>query len=263
MYKWNPGDYNKSSSEQLKWAREIISGLGLRGNEKVLDIGCGDGKVTAEIARHLHGGRVIGLDNSREMIEFAREGFRTEDYPNLSFHLGDARKLVFSSEFDLIVSFASLHWVIGHQPVLEGIGKALKPSGRIFLQFGGKGNAGEILQEGERVISRDKWKKYFKDFRFPWGFYGPEEYEEWLEKAGLITKRVELIPKDMVHKGKIGLKGWIETTWLPYLQRIPEKRQQEFIEEILDIYIEMHPVDREGIIHLKMMRLEVEAVRGG
>lgn len=262
MYKWNAKDYHKSSAKQQKWARELISKLSLKGNERVLDIGCGDGKVTAEIAKQLPNGSVLGIDKSQEMIHFTRKNFPIKRFPNLVFEVKDAKNLSFNGEFDVVFSNATLHWVIDHLPVLEGIKKSLKPSGKVLLQMGGRGNAVKILEVLETILKIGKWSRYFTNFLFPYGFYAPEEYKGWLEHAGLKAKRVELIPKDMVHKGKEGLLAWIRTTWLPYTQRVPEELRDEFIYEIVDKYIENHPLDDEGFAHVQMVRLEVEAENG-
>lgn len=259
MYHWDAKDYHKSSAEQQKWARELISKFALKGNERVLDIGCGDGKVTAEIAKQLPNGSVLGIDNSEEMIKFARKNFPLKRFSNLVFEVRDAKNLSFNGEFDVVFSNATLHWVIDHLSVLEGIKKSLKPSGKVLLQMGGRGNAAKILEVLETILKSEKWSGYFTDFSFPYGFYEPKEYKSWLEHIGLKVKRVELIPKDMVHKGKDGLSAWIRTTWLPYTQRVPEGLCDEFIYEIVDKYIENHPLDDEGFVHVQMMRLEVEA----
>lgn len=259
MYKWDAEEYHKNSSEQLKWAKELILKLQLKGSERVLDIGCGDGKVTAEIAKLLPNGSVLGVDNSEEQILFARKSFPSDRFPNVAFQVMDVRNMSFDREFDVVFSNATLHWVIDHLPVLKGIKKSLKPSGRILLQMGGRGNAAKILEILEKMMKSRKWSGCFTNFSFPYGFYGPEEYKEWLEQAGLEAKRVELIPKDMIHKGKEGLAAWIRTTWLPYTQRVPEGLREEFIKELVDKYVEKHPLDNNGYVHVPMVRLEVEA----
>lgn len=262
MYKWDAKDYHKSSVEQQKWARELILKLALKGSERVLDIGCGDGKVTAEIAEKLPKGSVLGIDNSEEMISFARENFSSKIYPNLAYQLMDARNMNFISEFDVVFSTTTLHWVNDHLPVLRGIKRSLKPRGRILLQMGGKGNAAKILEVLETIVNSKKWHRYFTDFTFPWAFYGADEYNIWLKDVELKAKRIELIPKDMIHKGKEGLVGWIRTTWLPYTQRIPKEFREDFICEIVDRYAQSCPMDNEGFIHIQMVRLEVEAENG-
>ena len=151
LFTWNPAEYHKSSSAQQQWAQELITKLGLRGNERVLDIGCGDGKVTAEIARNLPGGNVTGLDSSPEMIRFARDHFSRSEYRNLLFVEADARALPFSEEFDVVFSNAALHWIPDHKPVLTGIARSLRSGGKLLIQMGGKGNAELALGAGDIV----------------------------------------------------------------------------------------------------------------
>ena len=73
---------------------------------------------------------------------------------------------------------------------------------------------------------------------------------------------MELIPKDMTQEGRKGLEGWLRTTWMPYWQRVPADLQQQFFDEIVEGYMESHPIDSEGLIHVPMVRLQVEAIKG-
>ena len=184
MYRWDPEDYRNSSAAQQRMAMELLSGVQLRGDERVLDIGCGDGKITAYIAGLVPRGSVLGIDQSGEMIAFAREAFPPQDHPNLSFDVGDASHLDFSEEFDIVFSNSALHWVLDHGPVLAGIERSLKPGGKIFLQMGGRGNATQTSEALVVLLSQTRWSRYFTDFSFPYGFYAPEEYREWLKQAG-------------------------------------------------------------------------------
>lgn len=259
MYKWNAQEYAKSSSAQQQWAMELIAKLHLKGTERVLDVGCGDGKITAALAKQLPDGSVVGIDNSKEMINFSQKTFPKSEYPNLSFKVMDASALTFRHEFDIVFSGSVLHWIADHRPVLSGIKRSLKPGGRILLQMGGKGNAAEIFDSMGDPRNSVKWGKYFENFPAPWNFYGPEEYKPWLAEAGFKKTRVELVPKDMVQKGREGLAGWVRTTWLPYIARVPETMREEFIDEVVGKYLKTHPLDKEGNAHVGMARLEVEA----
>ena len=260
-YNWDPKEYARSSSVQQKWAMELIQKLNLKGLEKILDIGCGDGKVTAELSSYLPNGHILGIDNSNEMIELAIKNHDKSKYPNLEFQAEDARDLPFEDEFDVIFSNAALHWIIDHRPVLKGIYKALKKDGRTLLQMGGKGNASDILDIVNELIISKKWNNYFQNFTFPYGFYSPEEYYEWLHQSGLFPKRVELIPKVMEQEGAEGLASWIRTTWLPYTQRLHENLRESFISEIVETYIKDYPQDENGTVYVKMVRLEVDAIK--
>lgn len=261
--RWDPEVYAKSSTAQQKWAQELLSRISIRGNEKILDIGCGDGKITAEIALLVPDGSVLGIDNSAEMIGFAQSKFPHASWPNLTFQYGDASDLHFVDEFDLVLSFACLHWVRDHGPVLEGIKRSLKRGGRTLMQFGGKGNAAEIIEVVDEIISEEKWSCFFEGFKFPYGFFGPEEYLTWLDRAGLSAFRVELVQKDMAQSGREGLASWFKTTWLPYIEKVPRDFREDLIYEVVDRYALVHPPDGDGIVHVGIVRLEVEAKKNG
>jgi trans-aconitate 2-methyltransferase len=101
MYKWNPEDYQHHSSAQEILAEGIISGLNVEGNEHILDIGCGDGKITTKLASFVPHGQVLGIDSSVEMVEFARNRFPSSGHANLRFEQMDVLDLKFESKFDL------------------------------------------------------------------------------------------------------------------------------------------------------------------
>ena len=126
---WNANDYAKHSSAQLKWAMELIEKMPLTGTESLLDLGCGDGKITALLAKKLAHGRVLGIDASETMISNAESTFLQAEHPNLSFKKMAASFLTFQEEFDLVFSNSALHWIKDHGPLLKGIRRALKPNG--------------------------------------------------------------------------------------------------------------------------------------
>jgi trans-aconitate 2-methyltransferase len=258
-FTWNAADYSRSSPAQARWAQELIAKLRLRGNERVLDIGCGDGKVTAELARSLPGGDITGVDSSPEMIRFACDHFPRSEYRNLSFMQADARALPFSEEFDIVFSNAALHWIPDHKPVLAGIARSLRPEGKLLIQMGCKRNAEQILGVGDIVQERPEWAKYFRGFSFTFGFFDSAEYRAWLIESGFEPLRVELIRKDMTYTSRQDLAAWIRTTWLPRQERLPENKRSTYIEAVIDEYLKRSPADPDGTIHIRMVRLEAEA----
>ena len=165
----------------------------------------------------------------------------------------------FFKEFDVVFSNAALHWVYDHGPVLAGIARALQHGGRMIVQMGGKGNAAQAFGALDSLLADPGWGQYFPGFSFRFGFFSPTEYRPWLETAGLFPVRVELIPKEMVYPARDGFCGWLRTTWLPYLERVPEVRRNEFVNALADRYLAMYPPDPDGAVHVKMMRLEIEA----
>ncbi len=260
MAKWNPEDYAEHSSAQWRFAMDAISKLRLRGDEWVLDLGCGDGKITAELAKLLPRGKALGIDSSPEMIAFAREKFPAGQWPNLSFEVMDASAIAFEEKFDLVFSNAALHWILDHRPVLKGIYQSLKPGGKVQLQMAGKGNLAAIAPAIARVIGDPRWKDGFRNFKFPYGFFSPEEYKVWLAESGLRPLRVELVPRQIIQKGRAGMAAWIRTTWLPILECIPEQHRETFIAAVVESYLVMRPLE-DGLAVIPSMRLEVEAVK--
>ncbi|MCU1297676.1 MAG: methyltransferase [Acidobacteriaceae bacterium] len=258
-HRWNPADYAKHSQGQERWAKELLSLVSLSSQDHVLDLGCGDGRITAEITGLVPHGRVVGADRSEEMIAFAAQHFPRATYPNLAIQVADASSLPFHEEFDVVFSNAALHWVREHRPVLAGISKALKPGGRCVLQMGGKGNGAGVIRAFDSSITEAPWRLSPNNFEFPYGFHAPQEYCEWMQDAGLIPDSVELIEKDMVHESREAFKGWLRTAWLPYVERVPAESRSEFLETVTSLYLEENPVDEQGRVHVQMIRLQVLA----
>ena len=259
-YQWDADDYARNSSGQFRWARELLDKLVLGGKEIVLDIGCGDGRFSAYLAAQLdREGQVIAVDSSQNMIDFATRSYPQYDHPNLVFRRMDARHFSFQEEFNLVFSSAALHWIKDHTAVLQGISQSLKHEGRTLLQMGGQGNAQGVISALDKVVETSRWAVFFLEFAFPYGFYGIGEYRKLLAEAGLKADRVDLIKKDMQHTGKASLLGWIRTTWLPYIERIPEASRTDFVEDVVEAYLEDNPLDSKGLAHVQMVRLEVVA----
>jgi trans-aconitate 2-methyltransferase len=256
---WNPDDYARNSSAQLAWANELIARLRLSGSEDLLDVGCGDGKITAAFAANVPHGSVLGVDSSAAFVAYARAHYPPSAFANLSFTQMDARRLAANHPFDLIFSNAVLHWVDDQPAFLSGCARLLKPGGRLVISCGGAGNASGVVAVLNELTGSPRWAEYFCEFVFPYYFHSPVQYAAWLEQAGLSAARLELVEKDMTHVGQDGLAGWLRTTWFPYTRCVPDLRREDFITECVRAYLERAPLDNQGRSHVKMVRLEVEA----
>jgi trans-aconitate methyltransferase len=259
--KWNAANYAANSAVQQSWALELIAGLHLRGDEHILDLGCGDGKITAELAQAVPRGAVTGADASAEMIAFARQKFPAAKISNLKFEIADARELRFPKPFDLVFSNAALHWVDDHQAILCGAASVLKPGGRLMVSCGGKGNAHEVFLALRPEMRLKRWRDFFRKMPLPYFFYAPADYEKWLPKFGFKFQSLKLAPKDAAYAGAEGFATWLRTTWIPYVQRVPENVREEFIAAVTQRYVAKHPPDAEGKVHVRMVRLEIDAVK--
>ena len=258
-YKWDAADYAEQSAGQQKWAEELLAKLNLSGSEHILDIGCGDGKVSCSLAQNVPQGKVVAIDLSEDMIALAQTYY--SDIENISFQQSSATDFVYAESFDAIFSNAALHWVHDHITVLSNCHQSLRKGGEILFQMGGKGNAVEFITQINHVMSLEKWKSYFIGFSFPFSFNSIESYAQWLKQTGFQARRIELIDKDIQHKGKDGLAGYFRTAWLPYTTAVPENKREEFINYVVERYLEKYPVDSMGNTHVNMVRLEVEAVK--
>ncbi len=258
---WNAADYAANSSPQFAWARELIAQFDLRGDEHLLDVGCGDGKVTAEIAGALPRGSATGIDASPQMIEFAQRTFPANRFPNLEFQVMDARRIRFARRFEAIFSNAAVHWVDDHQAFLRGAAECLRPGGRLIVSCGGKGNAHDVFLALRPEMRLKRWREFFRKMPAPYFFHSPGDYEKWLPRCGFKSARVEFAPKDAAYAGRDGFATWLRTTWLPYTQRVPEALREPFIAAVTDRYLAKHPPDAEGLVHVRMVRLEIAATR--
>lgn len=258
---WSAADYASNSTVQQAWARELIAKLKLRGDERILDVGCGDGKITAEIARAIPRGAAVGVDASPQMIEFAGKTFPASKISNLEFHVTDARKIQFVRKFDVVFSNAALHWVDDHQAFLRGAASVLKPGGRLIVSCGGKGNAHDVFLALRPEMRLKRWREFFRKMEAPYFFHSPDEYKKWLPRFGFKTRSVKLTPKDATYPGADGFATWLRTTWLPYTQRVPENVREEFIAAVVERYVAKHRIDAKGLVHVRMVRLEIDAVK--
>lgn len=260
---WDANDYAQNSSQQYQWAKELMAKLPLQGHESLLDVGCGDGKVTVELAQCLadSGGSVLGVDSSVDMIRHASQQFPKPDYPNLEFMQCDARKLKLPSRFDVVFSNAALHWVDDHCAVLRGIHRYTNPNALVLMQMGGQGNVAEYFDVVKRHCASPRWRQYFKAWSMSYYFYGIADYQQWLEETGFNIERLELIAMTMKYGDAMGFSGWIRTTGMPYTLRVPADQREIFINELIDSYIAVDGSIRSGYICVDMVRLEVQARR--
>jgi trans-aconitate methyltransferase len=312
-FNWNPAAYAANSSSQQAWARERMATLSLRGCEHILDVGCGDGKITAELARAVPDGSATGIDSSPEMIRFARQKFlratvpeprsgftpspglrgtsrqkaansggralpsapgreflvppysrareqaTQEAFPNLEFYVMDARRIRFARRFDIVFSNAALHWVDDHRAFLRAAAGVLRQGGLLTVSCGGKGNAHDVFLALRSELRLMRWRPFFRKMAKPYFFYSPEEYRIWLGRFGFRVQSLRLAEKDMVWQGAEGFAGWLRTTWHPYMDRVPSQLREQFILAVTDRYLDQRPPDAEGRVHVRMVRLEMEA----
>jgi trans-aconitate 2-methyltransferase len=232
MTEWNAELYRERSSLQQAMAAEVLQSLELNGSERVLDVGCGDGRITAEIASRLPRGSVLGVDASQNMIELASRN----SGPNLRFEVADARALPFHEEFDLAVSFNALHWIHEQEPALASIHRALKPAGRAFLRLvpiGARKSIETVLEETRRSPA---WSQYFVDFCDPYLRLTADQYCAVARKSGFIVERVQTVSRSWDFRTRAAFVAFSSVTMIEWTKRLPEVLRSAFIDDVLNRY---------------------------
>ena len=236
MTEWNAEHYSLQSGLQRLMADEQLASLVLDGTERILDVGCGDGRVTAAIAERVPQGSVLGVDQSHNMVAFASNHFGRSDYPNLHFEVADACSLPYQSEFDLVVSFNALHWVPEQELALRSVRAALKPGGRAALRFVPAGERESIEAVIEKVRTSEQWQAYFRNFRTPFVHFTPESYEELARANGLNVMSAEVSTAAWDFGSREAFAAYCQTTLVSWTRCLPEQAKMMFITEVLDRY---------------------------
>ena len=224
-HEFDGGKYEKASDHQRQWGRKLIAELGLQGTERVLDLGCGDGTLTAQLAELLPEGEVVGIDASRGMIDAAGPKARE----NLQFVLMDINDLDFRERFDLVISNATLHWVKDHRRLLGNVGKALRPGGRLRFNFAGDGNCSHLFKVVREAMGREEFAACFAAFEWPWFMPPLDGYRALVESAGLRDARVWGENADRYFPDQGAMVRWLDQPSLvPFLAHVPAPSKAAF-----------------------------------
>ncbi|GFE71850.1 trans-aconitate 2-methyltransferase [Chroococcus sp. FPU101] len=236
MTEWNAIGYQSVSSLQEALATKQLSRLTLAKSARILDIGCGNGKVTAAIAQHLPQGSVLGVDASQNMITFAQQNYGSPIHPNLHFEVGDARKLTYQHEFDQIVSFNALHWIPEQDAVLCSIHTALKTDGQALLRFVPEGSRKSIEDVVEEVCQLPRWSNYFQNHQKPYFHPTPEAYRILAEQNGLKVLQIQVEDQSWDFQTRQAFFAYCQVTLAEWTRFLPLDEWTAFITNILDRY---------------------------
>lgn len=231
---WNAAEYHRLSAPQFQWGQRVLSELDLRGDESVLDAGCGTGKLTRLLSENLPKGRVVGLDLSRNMVVHAQENLGTEFGERVRFVVSDLSSMPFHNAFDGVFSTASFHWVLDHGELFRELFSVLRPDGWLHAQCGGGSNL-ERLRERVRLLSKTaEFSPWLGEFRAPWYFSNAEDAGSGLRAAGFDKVETGLEPAAIVAPGSQEFQEYLRTFVLHrHLERLPdEARQEAFVREL-------------------------------
>ena len=235
---WNAAGYARISALQQRMADDALALLSLDGSERVLDVGCGQGKVTAGIAARVPSRRVVGVDPSHDMIEFANAHFVAM---NLRFEVGDARTLPFAAEFDRVVSFNALHWVPDQDAALRSIRRALTQDGRALLRLVPTGERKSLETVVEETRTAPRWSAAFAGFSDPYLRLTTAQYRATAERNGFRVERLEC----SLHEWDFGTRdaffAFCAVGLIAWTSRLPEDDRAAFIDDVLTRYADASP----------------------
>ena len=230
-YEFDGKLYEKASIFQQEWGNKLISELNLKGNEDILDLGCGNGLLTAKLAKLVPNGNVIGVDASEGMIKVAKE----KEENNLKFLLMDINQIDLNRQFDFIFSNATLHWIKNHKQLWTNIYKLLNPNGFVRFNFAADGNNSNLIKVIKETIVFEEYKKYFSEFQWPWYMPSVDEYENNLKDFAFSELNVWSENADRFFPDKEAVIRWVnQPNIVPFLENIPEDKKELFREIVIE-----------------------------
>ena len=213
--KWNSVLYDQKHSFVYEYGKELLALLHPQPGETILDVGCGTGHLTAQIAET--GASITGLDSSAAMIEKAQAA-----YPSLEFIQADATNFSFTQPFDALFSNATLHWIADAEAAVKCMAQALKLGGRFVVEFGGKNNIANIMNALGAALTELGIAGMSRAMYFP----SIGEYAPWLEKYGLEIKQAFLFDRPTKLDGEDGMKNWLRMFAVMKTEKLSEELRE-------------------------------------
>lgn len=228
---WDASVYHRVSEPQYEWGLSVLARLAVSGEEHALDVGCGTGRLTLELARRLPRGKVTATDRSLAMVEKASSLLRPH---GIAVVQADATSLPFASVFDVIFSTATFHWVLDHDALFASVIGALRPGGRLFAQCGGGPNLARLLARANHLARTGPYASHFDSFGGAWHFANPEETADRLRIAGFQTTETSLHEAPVSFDSAESFQVFADHVCLrPFLNVLPDALRKAFSDELV------------------------------
>ena len=250
---WDGTSYDRISGIQQGWGAEVLGRLELKGDERVLDAGCGSGRVTEMVLERIPDGSVVAVDASPSMVAAATQRLTGADSPyagRVEVVQSDLLELELAEPVDAVISTATFHWIADHDRLFARIHAALRPGGQFVAQCGGEGNIDVLRSHARAVLAEAPYAEHFEGWQAPWNYSGAEVTEQRLRGAGFAEARCWLTPAPSTPDEP---REFLRTIVLgPHVQRLPEELREPFMDEVLERVGEPVVID--------YVRLNIEAV---
>jgi trans-aconitate 2-methyltransferase len=243
MSDWDAEIYHKLSDPQFAWGQGVIARLKPKAGERILDLGCGSGRLTETLAASMRLGHIVGLDRSPTMIAEAAArlaqrqpvGLHLVRYPGTAVNLvrGDGAHLPFVDAFDAVFSAATFHWILDHDRLFSSIYRGLAPGGRLVAQCGGGPNLTVLLERAEQLMRQPRYSKWFEGWSDPWYFADVPSTIARLERAGFTMVDVSLTAAPTPLANAEAYKGFLSVVCVRHhIARLPEPQRTDFTDAL-------------------------------
>lgn len=229
---WDGWSYRRVSALQTWLATQSLSGVSMAGHERVLDVGCGDGRITAAIAAQLPDGSILGIDPSPRMIE-AASSFGS---PRLTFAVGDVLAMDYRAEFDAVVSFNALHWVRDQHAALTRIRAALRDDGWALIQVVCSGDRPSLEAIAMQTCAAPPWRSSFIGFQAPFVHVDPATYPGLAAGAGLRVTDQEVADRTWDFDTPEDFAAWCKVGFGAWTSHLPDASADAFVAAVLSAY---------------------------
>ncbi|HEV3033257.1 MAG TPA: methyltransferase domain-containing protein [Solirubrobacteraceae bacterium] len=230
---WDGASYDRISGIQQGWGAEVLARLHLRGNETVLDAGCGSGRISEMIAARVPRGRVIAIDASASMAQAAGARLASLiDEGRAEVLVSDLLELELTEPVDAILSTATFHWIADHDRLFRRMRAALRPGGSFVAQCGGEGNIDGLRARARELLGNEPYAQHFVGWRDPWNYAGAEITRERLLAAGFASAETWLTPAPSEPEHP---REFLTTVVLgPHVQQLPAELRERFMDDAMD-----------------------------
>jgi trans-aconitate methyltransferase len=233
---WNSSEYHRLSQPQVSWGKKVLARLTLRGDELLLDAGCGTGRLTAELLEALPRGKVVALDISQNMLRSAREHLQPQFGERVPLVAADLQELPFDGVFDGVVSTAAFHWVLDHDRLFRGLHRALRPGGWLQAQCGGGPNIARLRERMRALAVSPQYVPFLAGYPEPWLYPDAEGAAATLQRAGFVDVQTSVESAPTAMEDRTRFTEFVSTVIVrTYLERIPEAGlRRQYVAQLAD-----------------------------